>query len=109
MNHVRGASSTKMCIQLECYMLPNTCDRLKIFQYFIQNEKAGYFHLTFSTSSPMVLNFSWLVDAILGSLSRGICFAYCFVPLLLTIRLLKVIPETAEHFCAVHYCAVCLC
>lgn len=32
------ASGTKMCIQLECYMLPNMCDRLKAFQYFIQNE-----------------------------------------------------------------------
>jgi len=51
----------------------------------------------FSTSALVGLNLFWLV-AVLGSLSEGICFAYCSAPLLYTNILLKAITETAEYF-----------
>lgn len=105
---VTGAPNTNICVMLECYMLSTTWHSLKILQYFIQIGQADNFHIMFSTSAPVGLNLFCLVDAILGSLSEGICFPYCFVPPLFTIILLKAIPETAEPFCAVHCCAACL-
>lgn len=54
--------------------------------------------LMFSISGLEGLKLFWLVVAILGSLSGGICFAYCSVLLLFTVILLIAIPETAEYF-----------
>lgn len=54
--------------------------------------------LMFSISGLEGLELFWLVVAILGSLSGGICFAYCSVLLLFTVVLLIAISETAEYF-----------